>query len=221
MGALLRKPTVVQPSDPERVFKGLDIAETVLQKQYDWQCLSAMLIGHARVSTGRARRRLVMLPRRTRARSLGCPVLDAVFRLVFLDEPSTSFFQSGSAASKRRTVFVHQRLKIPPSAPIPQQPNAFRGEPQAGDIAVHLAARARAGRDTTGRADDRCRRATGGPRGFSMQKRVAALGARLQVVSQHVPLTVGEVVLTHQLPVDLQRCGLGEGDLRRLPPPRR
>ena len=30
---------------------------------------------------------------------------------------------------------------------------------------VHLAARARAGRDTTGRADDRCRRATGGPRG--------------------------------------------------------
>ena len=39
----------------------------------------------------------------------------------------------------------------------------------------------------------------------------------LQVVSQHVPLTVGEVVLTHQLPVDPQRCGLGEGDFRRLP----
>ena len=48
-------------------------------------------------------------------------------------------------------------------------------------------------------------------------ERVAALGARLQVVSQHVPLTVGEVVLTHQLPVDPQRCGLGEGDFRRLP----
>ena len=60
---------------------------------------------------------------------------------------------------------VPWRRLSPRADPRSSTTQCVRGEPQAGDIAVHLAARARAGRDTTGRADDRCRRATGGPRG--------------------------------------------------------
>ena len=86
------------------------------------------------------------------------------------------------------------------------------GSPHAGNIAVHLRRVAKQQAEPT--------TAVVVPRGVHEDldaERVATFAASLQVVSQRVPQTVGELVLPHQLPVDPDRCRLRERDFRCLP----